>query len=182
MRHLRTIFAAGMVLAAIGGAVTPAQARPTEHFKFDDEFGFVTEACGLQVGVDGHESGVINGRVVGNRTLRYTETHHGESTWTNLATGRAFTFIWNYIDQDLRVTDNGDGTLTILGHSPGAERTYGPDGQLLDNKPGLFRWLTTIDYGGTLTDPSDDVFLGITFLSGPAVYGNFCEDFRALTA
>ena len=117
---------------------------------------------------------MINGRVVGNGTLRYTVTHHGQSSWTNLVTGRAFTLVWNYLDQDLRVTVNGDGTLTILGHSPG-------DGQLLDNKPGLFTWLTRIDYGGTLADPSDDVFLGTTFLSGPAVYGGFCEDFRALT-
>jgi hypothetical protein len=174
--------AAGTVFAAIGGAVTTAQARPTEHFKVYDAFSYVTEQCGLQVGVDGHESGALNGRVVGNGTLRYTVTHHGESTWTNLATGRAFTFIWNYLDQDLRVTDNGDGTLTIFGHSPGSERTYGPDGKLLDNKSGLFTWLTTIDYGGTLLDPSDDVFLGIKFLSGPAVYGNLCKDFRALTA
>jgi hypothetical protein len=182
MRGLRTIFALGAVLTAIAGAVTTAQARPVDHSKFADEFGFVTEECGLQVQVDGHESGHVNGRVVGNGTLRYTVTHHGEATWTNVATGRAFRFVWNYLDQDLRVTDNGDGTLTIYGHSPGAERTYGPDGQLLDNKPGLFTWLITIEDGGTPTDPSDDIFLGITFLSGPAVYGNLCEDFRALTA
>ena len=118
MRRLRTVFVAGMAFAAIGGAVAPAQARPTEHFEFNDEFGYVTEACGLHVGVDGHESGVVNGRVVGNRTLRYTVTHHGSSTWTNLSTGRAFTFIWNYIDQDVRVTNNGDGTLTIFGQAP----------------------------------------------------------------
>ena len=53
---------------------------------------------------------------------------------------------------------------------------------MLDNKPGRFTFLTTIDYGGTLTDGSDDVVLGVTFLGGPAVYGSFCEDFRALTA
>ena len=64
-------------------------------------------------------------------------THHGEATYTNLATGRKFTLAWTYIDQDKRVTYNRDGTLSILGNSPGSERVRGPDGKLLDVKAGL---------------------------------------------
>ena len=122
------------------------------------------------------------GRLSGpGRQLRYTVTHHGHSTYTNLATGRTFTLAWNYVDQDQRVADNGDGTVSIFGHSPGSERVRGPDGKLLDVKAGLTKWMVVVDRGGTPTDASDDTFISITFLSGPDVYADFCDDFRALT-
>ena len=89
--------------------------------------------CGdLRVRIDFHDQGVFVGRPAGKeRFLRYTVSHHGGGTITNLATGRAFTFVWNYLEQDIKVTDNGDGTVSILSQVPGPEKIYGPDGQLV---------------------------------------------------
>ena len=62
-------------------------------------------------------------------------------------------------DKDLRVTDNGDGTLTILVLSTGNIAVYGPDGKALARNPGQVRFELLVDHGGTPTDPSDDEFL-----------------------
>jgi|tagenome__1003787_1003787.scaffolds.fasta_scaffold19997170_2 hypothetical protein len=182
MRRILLVSAA--LVLAMATATTTAQAKPTDQFRFADYDSYViNDFCGdIAVRVVFSERGSGVGRLAGRgRQLRYTVTHHGQATYTNLASGRKFTFAWNYLDQDKRVTDNGDGTLSILGMSPGSERVKGPDGKLLDVKAGLFRWVVVLDHGGTPTDPIDDEFVSITFLSGPDVYTELCDDFRRLT-
>jgi hypothetical protein len=182
MRRILLVSAA--LVLAMATPTTTAQAKPTDQFRFADHDSFVVnDFCGdIVVRVEFSERGSGVGRLAGpGRQLRYTVTHHGQATYTNLATGRKFTFAWSYVDQDKRVTDNGDGTLSILGRSPGSERVKGPDGKLLDVKAGLFTWVVVLDHGGTPTDPSDDTFVSITFLSGPDVYTDLCDDFRRLT-
>jgi hypothetical protein len=181
----RTLLVSASLVLAMAIPTTSAQAKPTDQFRFADHDSYVLgDFCGdIPVRVEFSERGSGVGRFAGRgRQLRYTVTHHGAATYTNLDTGRAFTFAWNYIDQDKRVTDNGDGTLSILGNSPGSERVKGPDGKLLDVKAGLFRWVVVLEDEGTPTDPSDDTFVSITFLSGPDVYTELCDDFRALTS
>ena len=63
----------------------------------------------------------------------------------------------NFIDKDVRVTDNGDGTLTILILSTGNAVLYGPDGKAIARNPGQVRSELVVDHGGTPTDPEDDV-------------------------
>ena len=179
------IAVAGFALSA-GTAVV--QAKPIEHIRFDEQgSNVVTDFCGdLSVRDEFHDQGVIVGRTTGaDRLPRYTQTHHGGTTITNLATGRAFTVTWNYNNQEVKVTDNGDGTISILTQVPGPERTYGPDGTLLFTSGGTFRYLTILDHGGTPSDPTDD-----TFVSDEVVSSNggkrqpdfdFCEQFRTLT-
>ena len=62
-------------------------------------------------------------------------------------------------DKDQRVTDNGDGTLTILVLTTGNEVLYGEDGKAIARNPGQLRFEFLVDHGGTPTDPSDDEFL-----------------------
>lgn len=172
-----------LVFAGIASPTTAAQASPHDQFRFDERGDEVIEGyCpGETVHLEFHQAGGGVGRIAGrDHALRYTVRFHGEATITNLATGRAFILAWNYIDQETRVTDNGDGTLSILGHSAGSESVRGPEGQLLDIKAGLTKWIVTVDHGGTPTDASDDTFISIEFLSGPR-YEEFCEDFSALT-
>jgi hypothetical protein len=57
------------------------------------------------------------------------------------------------------VTDNGDGTLTILLLSTGNAVLYGEDGKVIARDPGQIRVEILIDNGGTPTDPSDDEFI-----------------------
>ena len=60
----------------------------------------------------------------------------------------------------MRVTENGDGTLTILVLATGNAVLYGPDGKAIARNPGQTRFEILLDDGGTPNDPSDDEFLG----------------------
>jgi hypothetical protein len=59
----------------------------------------------------------------------------------------------------LRITDNGDGTITILVLATGNAVLYGEDGKALARNPGQIRFEILIDTAGTPSDPSDDEFL-----------------------
>jgi hypothetical protein len=83
---------------------------------------------------------------------------------TNLANGNDVVSESTVRDKDLRVTDNGDGTLTVLVLSTGNSVLYGEDGKVVARNPGQVRFEILIDHGGTPTDPSDDeelAFLGV---------------------
>jgi hypothetical protein len=183
---MRRVLIGAAILAAIAAA--PAQAKPLEQFRFDNSFSDVVDGfCGdLLVSSDVHDAGVVVGRITRTGLPRYTQSHHGSITITNLATGLAFTITWNYTAQDVRVTDNGDGTFSILNQIPGPESVYGPDGQLLSTSGGTIRYLTIIDYGGTPSDPSDDTFVSETVVSSnggkPQGPFDFCDAFHTFTA
>jgi hypothetical protein len=89
----------------------------------------------------------------GHVNVRFT------NVYTNVDNGNTVTEVGNVVDKDLRVTDNGDGTLTILVVVTGNETLFGPDGKALARNPGQTRFEILIDHGGTPTDPSDDEFL-----------------------
>lgn len=102
-------------------------------------------------------------------------------SWTNLANDQTFTVVVNGQQKDLRVTDNGDGTLTILVLGAGRQSAYGPDGTRLFLDAGTFRFRLLVDHGGTPTDPFDDVlleFLGFVKEAGRSDTADrdFCED------
>ena len=174
-----------VVLVAAGG---PAGAGTYERFRFDDDVSSVGDFCGLPARFEFHDSGVVVARETGpNRLVRYTASHHGGSTTTDLATGATlFSVTWNYLSQDVRLTDNGDGTYTILSQVPGPERWYGPDGEILYTSGGTFRFEVTLDAAGTPSDPSDDAFISEVLVSehggrdqeAPDV----CESVLALTS
>jgi hypothetical protein len=169
--------------------VSVSLAAPVEQGRFDEPFSAIVDGyCGdLRVLIAFHDRGVFGGRPAGKeRFLRYTVSHHRGGTITNLATGRAFTFVWNYLEQDLKVTDNGDGTVSILSQVPGPETIYGPDGQLLLTSGGTMQLLAVIDFAGTPLDPSDDQFVSQELVSsngGKPQRGDFnhCDSFHTLT-
>jgi hypothetical protein len=78
---------------------------------------------------------------------------------TNPANGKSVNSVLTINDKDLRVTDNGDGTLTILILTTGNAVLYGEDGKAIARNPGQVRVEILVDHGGTPTDPSDDEFL-----------------------
>jgi hypothetical protein len=86
---------------------------------------------------------------------------HGKVTqvFTNPATDKSVTAVARFIEKDLRVTDNGDGTLTILVLVTGNGVVYGEDGKAIARNPGQIRFEILVDHAGTPADPSDDVFL-----------------------
>jgi hypothetical protein len=59
-------------------------------------------------------------------TLYFTETHHGTVSWTNLENGLTMTEVINNVQKDLKVTNNGDGTLTVVFMVSGVHNVKGP--------------------------------------------------------
>jgi len=78
---------------------------------------------------------------------------------TNPANGKSLTSVAKVIEKDLRVTDNGDSTLTILILATGNAVLYGENGKAIARNPGQIRFEILIDHGGTPNDPSDDEVL-----------------------
>lgn len=150
-------------------SVAPAAAKPIERVHFHDSSHFVVEDfCGdLTVRIDVEIRGSFLLNPHGPDGLAYAaERFHGTVSFTNLANGKTLTSVFNNLVKDLKVTDNGDGTLTLLVMATGSNKIYGPDGRLLFNDPGQVRFEVLIDHGGTPTDPSDDEFISERLVKG----------------
>jgi hypothetical protein len=86
---------------------------------------------------------------------------HGQRTdvYTNVANGKSVRAVATVTEKDQRVTDNGDGTLTILILATGNAVLYGANGKAIARNPGQIRFEVLVDHNGTPTDPSDDEFI-----------------------
>ena len=183
MRHSRklrlsAILALGATAAAmLAGA---ASAQPPFKERFHEEGTFVDEDfCRAGLTVDG--TFVTDGSLLvvahGPDGLTYFYEHISAiATFTNRANGKTVTIDSSSLVKDLRVTDNGDGTLTILGLRTGNDVFYGPDGKAIGRNPGQIRVEILVDHAGTPTDPSDDVFLSEELVKGSTGRSDeFCE-------
>jgi hypothetical protein len=151
------------VATATAALAAPASAQPLLKERFHDEGTFVDDDfCGVGLTVDG--TFVVDGKLVvvphGPDGLAYFLEHvDANVVFTNRANGKAVTLTNRVVNHDLRVTDNGDGTLTILVLATGNEVLYGADGKAIGRNPGQIRFEVLVDHAGTPTDPFDDVFL-----------------------
>ena len=132
----------------------------SSHEEFTEIFDDFCDVPGLTVQLDQ----INEGRFLVNRHGRdglvyFHQTTKVNNVITNVANGNTVTEVANAVDKDLRVTDNGDGTLTILVLTTGNDAVYGPDGKAIARNPGQIRFEILIDHGGTPADPSDDEFL-----------------------
>ena len=94
-----------------------------------------------------------------DRLAYFLERGKVTQVFTNPATDKSVTAVARFIEKDLRVTDNGDGTLTITNLSTGNGVVYGADGKAIARNPGQIRVQFIVDHAGTPSDPDDDVFL-----------------------
>jgi hypothetical protein len=139
-------------------------AKPIEHTEFQDEFSeTINDFCEVS-GLTVHVDHVADGRFLfnphGPDGLAYAHANLSfTNVYANMANDNTVTEVGRAVDKDLRVTDNGDGTLTILRLTTGPAAVYGPDGKVLARNPGQVRFEFLVDHGGTPTDPSDDEFL-----------------------
>jgi hypothetical protein len=147
-----------VILAAAAGAGPPT--RETIH---DEGTEVLTDFCdvpGLTVEVafvlDLRIHIVAHGR---DRLPYFLQHGTRREVLTNLANGKSVTSTAKVIEKDLRVTDNGDGTQTVLVLATGNAVVYGANGKAIARNPGQTRFELLFDHGGTPTDPSDDVFL-----------------------
>ena len=89
----------------------------------------------------------------------FSQLATGTRTLTNPDNDRVVTEHFNGLEKDLRVTDNGDGTFTILVLGTGNSTLTGTDGKAIARNPGQTRWEILIDNNRTPQDPTDDEFL-----------------------
>ena len=85
------------------------------------------------------------------------------------------------------MTDNGDGTLTIIFQGSGTDSWYDGNGKRVLKVSGNFRDELRIDHNGTPGDPTDDEFIEFVgtikpYRHNPFEGRDFCEDFFLFTA
>jgi hypothetical protein len=190
MRTIRRLCTVALVsgLTLLGLGVAPAAARPIEQEHFHDSFSEVFENCGLTLRQDVDVEGMFQYNSQGPDGLTYfSQVSHGTVSWTNLANGKTMTASFAGVFKDLEVTDNGDGTLTIVSMSSGNYKVVGPDGgAALRMVTGTIRFEVLVDHGGTPTDPSDDdqldfqIIMEQTGLNELAGGDFFCDDVQLL--
>ena len=165
MRLARTLgLAAALAMVGSMALAGGASAKPLEHTDFHDEstetINDFCDVSGLTVQIDSVEDGRFLFNPHGPDGLAYGHANASSTNvYTNVANDNTVTEVGKVVDKDLRVTDNGNGTLTILVLTTGPAAVYGPDGKALARNPGQVRFELLIDNGGTPTDPSDDEFL-----------------------
>jgi len=81
----------------------------------------------------------------------------GYQKYTNVATGESVTRVGAGLLQEVRKTDNGDGTYTIHVTNKGNAFWYSDDGEILGRFTGAFSYTIVYDDNGTPSDFTDDV-------------------------
>ena len=172
---IRIILGALAVASSLALIVSsPASARIVERGSFHDEFGDTDDnfcdaglAVDFQATVDGRYQ--VNERKPG--TLGYYLEHVSVvNVFTDLATGQTATDIQpNTVGKDQTITDNGDGTLTIVVLLTGGARTYGDDGSLIARNSGQVRFENVVD-AETFEEISSELIFGST-----GTNDDFCE-------
>ena len=155
-------FAAMVACCVAASAVLVGHATAGEifHESYHDEGTFVHQNyCGV-AGLTVRDTAVTDGTVRavahGPDGLAYFSEHFTQTgAFTNLANGKTVTFVTKAVTKDLKVTDNGDGTLTLIMLLTGNAVLYA-DGKAIGSDTGQVRVELLIDNGGTPTEPFDD--------------------------
>jgi hypothetical protein len=180
-RHARLT---GLLLVVqLLAAALPASAAPQLRERIYETYEFEFDWCGFPVHGEGEQAVNVTVNQRGRDGLPYlVATIRGETRWTNaeVEDGPVFSVDFAYTDRDQRVTDNGDGTSTLVVTLSGRE-VYELDGARLFMNTGLRQFSILVDNGGTPTDWSDDEFLeDLEFLKFAGREGaegrDFCDD------
>ena len=166
MRGRSALLIIGVAIASALVIGTPANAEPLEKGHFHDVFAesFTCETTGTPVQQAGDVRVNFNFNLRGSSPFPYSrESVHGTVVFTNLDTGGTYTNVFSVNNKDHVITDNGDGTITILVIATGGSRYYDTDGNFVLNDPGQVRFSFDIDYNGTPSDPTDDVEIPNSF-------------------
>jgi hypothetical protein len=165
-RHVAILALAG-VAAIVFAAAASAGKATLDAFQHEGTY-VLDDYCGvpdLDVRVDFSIGARFHVVPHGRDQLSYFLQHGTRTeTLTNPANGRTLRSVARVTEKDLRVTDNGDGTLTILVLATGNATLYGADGKAIARNPGQLRFELLFDDGGTPGDPWDDEviqFLGV---------------------
>jgi hypothetical protein len=153
-----TVVAVASALGLLGvvASVAPAEARVISNEPFHQVFSVVDDQIcpGLTLRIDFD----IEGRRIVNthgrdRLVYFIRTEHGTVSFTNLANDETVIQKRRTIFHDLKVTDNGDGTVTVVQADTGIT---GSTGKLGAKRTGTLRFEFVYNASGTSTDRSDE--------------------------
>jgi hypothetical protein len=151
---------AAMVLSLAGNTSAKVLERESFHDEFTERVRNFCDVTGLTVRQDFTIDGRFAIKSRGSEQLPYFQQHgRVRVVTTNVATGEFVTEVSRTLEKDLRITNNGDGTLTILVLATGNAVVYDQNGTAIARNPGQVRFQLLIDHGGTPTDPTDDEFI-----------------------
>jgi hypothetical protein len=183
--------AAVLAACAVVASASPVNAAPLERGSFHDVGSeSLEDFCGdldviYSFDVSGSFLVIARGP---DGLVHFRDSVRGTEVFTNTETGRSYTGVFTIASRNLKVTDNGDGTLTLLIQGSGSQKWYDGDGKLVLRDTGLTRVEILVDHAGTPTDPSDDEFLEfLGVVKGPTGRNDtegrdFCEDLILFTS
>jgi hypothetical protein len=188
-KKTRAVTVAGVMLASVVGPLAgQVGAAPLEKGHFHDVGSEPQTLCGLDVQHDFDVKGSYRFVPHGRDGLAYFgDNVHGTESWTNLDTLKSLSHRFTFSDRDTKVTDNGDGTLTIEAQAQGGDTYYDTNGDVLFRDPGQTRFTIVVDHGGTPADPSDDEEVSFEIRRESTGRNDtqgrdFCEDLNTFTA
>ena len=178
MRH-RWVIGVVAGLATVAASATAA-AKPQDRGEFRNEFsGVVEDFCevdGLTVEFDAVVEGRFRAVTHGNDLVYFDEHVDVTNILTNVDNGNSVTEHNLVLNKDLSVTDNGDGTLTVILLSTGNSTIYDASGKAIGRNPGQIRIEFVVDHAGTPEFPPDDILLSETVIKGSTGRSDdFCE-------
>jgi hypothetical protein len=167
-RLLPLVALAGLAAPVVG--VSPASAAPPV---FDEEtvsfVNHIDDYCGvsgLSVVAAGTFHDSLKIRTTRSGVEYFLEHISVDQVVTGVATGVSVRIKTAYLSKDLKITDNGDGTTTIISLLTGPSSVYGPDGKAIARDPGQSRFKTVISDAGTPNDPTDDFEVSFERIKG----------------
>ena len=135
-----------LAAAASGGQVF----RETIHVQGTDTLIDFCEEQGMDVGLEFVMD--IGVHVVPHGDGFEYFLQHGTRTEVLTFEGTSLTSTAKVIEKDMRVTDNGDGTVTVLILATGNSVLYGEDGKAIARNPGQVRLEIDFDESGSELD------------------------------
>jgi hypothetical protein len=174
----RALIAAALAaLVTCVGQATPAAAKPIDSGHFHGEFvETIDDFCGIE-GLTVQRSTVVDiaYRVSERQGVIYFQEHFDTTgVLTNQSTKETLTHEGTVLAKDVRVTDNGDGTLTVIHLNTGNVTTYDEDGKAVARDPGQLRERLVLNHAGTLLDPEDDVLVSYEVLKSTGRSDDLC--------
>lgn len=156
-------------LLAISPA-SPASSAPP-HFETITEplSNHFEDFCGVE-GLSVDQSGTFHSRlkILTKRSgiVYFMEHITTDEILTGVTSGRSVRIHTAFLAKDLRIVDNGDGTITITQLLTGPSTVYGEDGKAIARDPGQVRFRIVLDTNGTLGNPDDDIELSFELIKG----------------
>jgi hypothetical protein len=189
---MRALAAVASVVLAAAVTAAPASAASVEHHNVFDTFGSDVYDCDGIPAQDTYDTHMVVSATqrggTGHPFPYYQELGQGTVVTTNLATGGTLTNRFSFTGHDHLITDNGDGTFTVMVYSSGSDLFYDSNGRLVLRETGSDRVAFDLDYHGTPSDPSDDTVVPDSFRILRSSTGlndlegrDFCADLRMFT-